>query len=320
MRTQGGAAAGGATPPTADSGADQQQVGLGTVTLNGSGSTAGATMAWALRDPAQQNQDALLSSTSVISPTFDPTYTGLAGDWTATLAVTKDGLTSYDSTNIRIGDTSGWITLLPADSDSTYASGNYSTVTWGASGDWATLTLGPKSGTINSCDDCEIQWYALDVDWEDITGLEVVIEADESYTQPVELDKFYAGAMFGTTTVPGATYVGVHTVFWLANKAEDTALSMRTNNQSFSFGMKTSGFNGASAHYSKQLYDDTLIRRVYQKLDTVTPANNTPADSACAIAPVGSNPVQVGMICGRAGTTLGDITMKFAVRIRVQKR
>lgn len=319
MRTQGGAA-GGASPPTADSGVDQQQVGLGTVSLSGSGSTAGASMLWTLRDPAQQNKDSLLSSTTIISPTFDPTYTGLAGDWTATLAATKDGLTSYDSTNIRIGDSSGWITLLPGDSDSTYTSGNYPTVTWGTSGDWATITLGPKVGSTYTCDDGEIQWFALDVNWEDITGLEVVIEADETYTQPVEADKLYAGVMFGSTTIPGAAYVGVHTLFWVGNKAEDTALSMRTNNQSFSFGMKTSGYNGAAAHYSKQLYDDTLIRRVYQKLDTVTPGNNTPADSACTIAPVGSNPVQVGMICARGGTTVGDITMKFAVRIRVQKR
>ncbi len=320
MRTYGGATGGGATPPTADAGPDQQQVGLDQVALSGSGSTAGAAMLWTLRDPANQNQDALLSSTTVISPTWTPTYGGMAGNWVATLAVTKDGITSYDSVNIRIGDAAGWITLTPDAASSTYTSGQYSTVTWGTSGDWTTLVLGPKTGGVTKCTSGEIKWITLDVNWEDLLGVELLVEADDTYTQPVNLDKFYAGAMIGTTTIPGAAYVGSQSLFWLSNRTESTSLSIRTNDQTFAFGMSSTGYNGMSVVYSKQAYTDAQIRRVYQKIDTPGSTNNSPADSSITIAPVGSNPVQVGLICARGGTTLGDITMKFAVKIRVLRR
>ena len=211
MRTFGGATAG-ASAPTASAGADQTSNDATTViTLDGSGSTVGATMSWTLTDPTGLDQTARLSSSTAVSPTFTPL--DFPGVWVATVAVTNLGQTSHDSCNIRIGDANGWIRMNVNGASSTYTGGNFSTVTWSDDGsDWTTLTLSAKAAPVNNPDDCEIKWFQPSIaNIAQLFSIEWKIIGDDSYSLPTMTNWGFAGIIVSNTTTL-ASSVGMYHV------------------------------------------------------------------------------------------------------------
>lgn len=92
-----GSPSSGDAAPVASAGANQQQAGLGLVTLDGSGSSAGVSYSWSMvkiTTAGSADATGLLSATNVAGPTFTP---AAAGDtYVATLTVTRGGLTDTD--------------------------------------------------------------------------------------------------------------------------------------------------------------------------------------------------------------------------------
>ena len=323
----GASAAAAATPPTADAGADQMQAGLTQVTLDGAASTAGATMAWTLFDPSQTNKTSILSNSSLISPTFDPiSSSASAGNWVANVAVTKDGLTSYDSVNILVGDMNGWITLFPDDAQQ--SSGSlypYGIASWGRTGNWTTMTIGDKGATATIYPKaCESKWYTLGVDWQNMTSIEFMVEADESYTQPTYANKVLVGAWLTTgsstaqTVIPGWT--GCQTMFNLSNRSENTNFSQRVSDQNFAWSSTSTGYNAFRWMYVKEYYADALDQVLYQKLDTVDPDNATMTRSDRTTTCTGTDKIKIAMAVGRNETDSEGVTAKFKVKYRLRTR
>ena len=325
------AAAGAADPPTADGGGDQTQAGLTQVTIPGTGSTAGATMAWTLFDPSQTNKTSILSDASLISPTFQPiSSSASAGNWVANLAVTKGGLTSYDSVNIRVGDVDGWITLFPDDAQITSASQSaYGTASWGRTGDWTTMTIGDKAVTSIYPKYCESKWYTPGVDFQDLSNIEFMIEADDSYTQPTAANLVYVGMWLttgsSTTSLPAAIpgWTGQTFMFKLSNRTETTSISLRSDDQNFSFGHNNTGENAVHLLVNKQYYGNDLYQVLYQKIDTVTPADDGNDTDGATYSTTktftGTDKVQLVMAIARNQTGTG-VTAKFKAKYRLKTR
>ena len=317
---------GGAAAPTADAGSAQTQAGLTQVTLDGSDSTLGGTYAWILTDPSQTNKTSILSDATVLSPTFHPiSSSASAGNWTARLAVTKGGKTSVDTVNIRVGDVDGWVTLFPDDAQQSSGSQTaYGTASWGRTGDWTTMTIGDKgAGVMQYPKQCESLWYTLGVDWQDMTSMEFMIEADDSYTQPTHANKVYVGAFMTTgsstsqTIIPGETMT--QGMFWLSNRSETTKFSQRGDDQAFAFGSSGTGYNGMRFMYIKEYYADALDYTLYQKLDTVDPDNAGMTTSARTTDPTGTDKIKIAMAIARSQDGTG-VTAKFALKYRLKTR
>lgn len=84
-------------------GADQNQSGLGLVTLDGSASSGNLTLAWTLtklNNSGSSDATGLLSSTTAESPTFTPAANGDV--YVASLTAANGARTDTDVTTVRI--------------------------------------------------------------------------------------------------------------------------------------------------------------------------------------------------------------------------
>jgi hypothetical protein len=102
-----------ATPPSANAGPNQQQAGLGLVTLDGSASTDYDSVAWTMvgiTDAGSVDATGLLSSTTAIGPTFTPGAVGTT--YVATLTATAGANTDTDRVAVYI-DGGGATWTLP---------------------------------------------------------------------------------------------------------------------------------------------------------------------------------------------------------------
>lgn len=322
MRTQGGAA-GGVSAPTADAGSNITTNDTTLVTLNGSGSTAGATMSWSLVDPAGVDQTSRLSSTTVISPTFTPL--DIPGVWVATLQVTVGAQTSQDNCTIRVGDANGWIRLNPDAATSTASGGHHSTVTWSDDGsDWTTVTLSAKTGgSVLRPEDFELKWFEPNVaQIASIFSIDFKITADETLaTQPALTDFCFAGIVYSnTTTIPSS--VGFYVLHTVTNQSENTRNTCRGNLSNIAWANSSSGYDSTQGAVSFKPYVGAHQRCTYNK--TTVHGSSHPATSATSItfspSVTWSDPLKFALAAGRSGSTSGDKTFRFQVWYRIQQR
>ena len=139
--------------PTADAGDDQEQSGVGVVTLDGSGSADYSTIAWTMEkttlDGTTSDATSLLSSTTVVGPTFTPDNPG--DTYIAT--ITLDGSVS-DSVKVSISaaTTLNWSESTEHDPNSQESGGS----TWGTT--TATVVLDAVHGSWNGSDPYHRSW------------------------------------------------------------------------------------------------------------------------------------------------------------------
>ena len=312
---------GGAAPPTADAGSNITTNDTTLVTLNGSGSTAGATMAWSLVDPAGADQTSRLSSTTVISPTFTPLP--IPGLWVATLQVTVSGVTSQDNCQIRVGDVNGWIRLNPDAASSTSTSGNYATVTWADDGaDWTTMTLAAKTGSTLNPTDCEIKWFSQTqvTNLGHVNVIQWKVVNDESHSQPVLADYCFAGIVVADSASPTGT--GIYQILTTVNQAEVTKRSVRGTTQSIAWGGSGTGYDALFSDLSFRPYYGDTRRIIYYRttVSGATHTSTTDTNTALALTLTDTDPLFLGLLTGRSGTTVGDKTFKFQVWYKVGQR
>ena len=322
MRTQGAArGGGGATAPTADAGSNQAVEGRPTVTLDGSGSTGGgATYAWSLRDPAGMNVSSLLSSQTAQSPTFTP-KTAPVGNYSATLAVTKGGLTSVSNTNVQVGAYAGtWLRLVPGQHASSYTSGNYTTHSITDDGTWTTATLSPKLASVVNLTDTEIRWFDTSVaSCLSVQSIEFRIQFRPDVSQPISSDQCFAGLILGASTDPTNTSI-VGTAFRSATgtPVTDTRISCRQGGSSFGWGNSASGFDTAYGLVRMRMGRGRSVQFIVGKYDS---ASGTGSNSGTTVYSHNrlwdNNPLKAGLFIGRAGASSGDLTMQFTVHMRV---
>ena len=309
-------------PPTADAGSDQAQNDTRQVTLNGSGSTAGVTYAWTLQDPDQTDRTSLLSSATAASPTFTPK--DIAGNWSASLTVTKDSVSAKDNVSVRIGSTGGWIRLNPTAAASTYSGGHHSTVTWSDdNANWTTLTLSDRvGGSVLKPEDFELKWFEPDVaNIATIFGIDFKIITDESYSQPLLTDWCFAGVVVSNTTTI-ASSVGCYVVYTTTNQSQNSKNTCRGNQSNIAWGMSGAGYDSTQGKISYKPYYGAFQRCTYNKTTVSGSSHTSTADTSIAFSPsvTWSDPLKFALAGGRSGTTSGNKTFKFQVWYRLQKR
>ena len=316
---------GGAAPPTADAGPDQAQDHLAVVTLDGSGSTAGVTYAWTLLDPLQTDKTSILSSATAESPTFQPTDWPI-GSWTATLIVTKDGVSAQDNCTIRIGDANGWLRFSPGSATSTTTSAAYATQTWTDDGTWTSVLLSDKVGTANKASNAlATKWRLCDIgnSMGSLSSIEVRIQISPTSTHTLA-EALIVGFAFGTTTTFGASWDGFTFLFRDVEKTVNTSVSCRKEDSTFSWQDSSSGYDCVIGGANARPYAGHIRRMTWTKVLTVSPwTNNTDTTSSFPPLVDGSvydSPLYIGMCAGRLGTTVGDLTIVAKCQYRINKR
>jgi hypothetical protein len=311
---------GGGAPalPAADAGADQACDGRPTITLDGSGSAAGSTYAWLLTNPYGDNVTSLLSSSTAQSPTFKPQ--DVPGLYTAKIAVTKGGLTSYDSCNVTVGIYGGeYIRLIPSEADSTYDSGNYASTTWSDDGTWTTMVLGDKAGSIQNPTDTQVKWFASSVtDWRKVATLEFRIVCDASFVQPALAQQCFVGLIMGPTANPadgGQAHVAFRTD--VGTPMTGSRISQRGGTTSWGWGSTKTGADTAYGALTVRVGIGRIVQIMTGKwLSTTDTGFNSETYSSMALN-LDTYPVHLGLFVGRVAAGGGDQTMKFKVYYRI---
>ena len=160
--------------PTSDAGTNQQQAGLGLVTLNGSASTNYDSLAWTMvkiTTAGFSDATSLLSSTTVAGPTFTP---DAAGDtYIAVLTATKGSNTDTSQVTIYIdaaasGD--AWVTLDPSTAE--WSSDPGTMLDAGAStlGETSTIALNGVHGALDAGRDALVWGWQYAASYDFITS------------------------------------------------------------------------------------------------------------------------------------------------------
>jgi len=304
--------------PVADAGADQACDGRPTITLDGSGSEAGATFAWLLTNPSGDNVTSLLSSSTARSPTFKPQ--DIPGLYSAKVAVTKGGLTSHDSCNVTVGIYGGqFIRLVQSEADSTYDSGNYTSTAWGDTDGWTTMVLGAKSGSILNPTDSQVKWFTSSVtDWDKIQTVEFRITFKHDFVQPVSGRQCYAGIILSPTNNPADGGL-VHVAFRTDDSTpmDASRISQRAGTQSWSWGSTATGADTMYGALTVRLGVGRIVQVQTGKwLSSTDGSFNSEIWSSVGLNLDGF-PLHIGMFVGRAAVNVDDQTMKFKVYYRV---
>ena len=309
---------GGAALPVADAGADQTCDGRPTITLDGSGSAAGSTFAWLLTNPSGDNVTSLLSSSTAESPTFKPQ--DIPGLYTAKIAVTKGGLTSYDSCNVTVGIYGGqFIRLIASEADSTYDSGNYASTTWGDTDGWTTMVLGEKSSSIQNLTDAQVKWFTSSVtDWDKVETIEFRITFKHDFVQPTTARQCFAGISFNPTTGTGDGGL-VHVAFRTddGTPMDASRISQRAGTQSWSWGSTATGADTMYGALTVRLGVGRIVQIQTGKwLSSTDGSFNSEIWTSVGLA-LNGYPLNIGMFVGRVAANVDDQTMKFKVYYRV---
>ena len=311
--------------PTADAGSNQQVDGRPTVTLDGSGSTAGSTFAWTLFDPSGADVTSLLSSATAESPTFKPKDVP-PGNYTATIAVTKGGVTSKDSANVQVGIDGGkWLRLVPAEADSTYDSGNYSgSETWTDDGTYTSVAIGSRTAAINDLTDCQILWFNSSItNCTLIQNIEFKILLDPTFAQPDSTLTSFIGICFGdTTTVTDSETM--YAVFRTDDQtpADATRCSVKAGGTvNMAWQNTQAGYDTMYGLSRGRMGRGQIIKTSFSKYSTASGlgANTGEIDQSTNCL-WGTDALRVGLVVGRQAVDASTVTIKAAISYRVTLR
>jgi len=314
---------GSAGGPTADAGADQTTQSRATITLDGSGSEAGASYAWTLASPTGENITSLLSSATAQSPTFVPQ--SIPGLYSAKIAVTKSGATSYDSTNVQVGIHDGtWMRLVPAQAASTYTSGNYASFSITDDDTWTTVAIGARSGPVINLTDTEIKWFDTSFsNSKDIQSIEFRILFRPDFEQPDTARQVFVGLAIGASTDPTDANI-IHTSFRAdaGTPADATRISCRGGGTTyFAWGNSASGYDTAYGLVRMRMGRGRSIQFIVGKYDS---ASGNGSNSGTTVYTMNklwdTSAFKLGMYAGRAVDHDSVQTMKFKVSYRVNTR
>ena len=314
---------GGSSAPTADAGSDQTVDSRPTVTLDGSGSTSGATYAWTLASPTGENITSLLSSATAQSPTFVPQ--SVPGLYAAKLAVTKDGVTSYDSSNVQVGIHDGtWARLVPAQAASTYTSGNYASFSITDDGTWTTVAIGRRSASIVNLTDTEIKWFDTSFsNSKDIQSIEFRILFRPDFEQPDTARQAFVGLAIGASTDPTNANI-IHTSFRAdaGTPADATRISCRGGGTtSFGWGNSAAGYDTAYGLVRMRMGRGRSIQFIVGKYDSASGNGSNSGTTVYSMNKLwDTSAFKLGMYAGRVVDHDSVETMKFKVSYRINMR
>jgi len=196
--------------PTANAGTNQQQAGVGLVTLDGSGSSGYDSVAWTmvkLTTAGSADATGLLSSTTVVGPTFTP---AAAGDtYVATLTATKGAQTDVDEVTIYVdpaaaGDS--WTTLDLSATDWSSDPGGVLNAVGSTLGESSTIVTAANTGDV-AADTGLLFGFRLQAAYDFLTS-HIGIAFQVSATKPTGSGVVNVGAFLGDTQNQ-ATIIGV---------------------------------------------------------------------------------------------------------------
>ena len=266
------------------------------------------------------NVSSLLSSQTANSPTFTP-KTAPVGNYAATLAVTKNGLTSLATTRVVVGGYGGtWLRVVPGEHASAYTSGNYTTHSITDDGTWTTATISPKLASVVNLTDTEIRWFDTSVaSCLSIQSIEFRIQFRPDVSQPASSEQCFAGLILGASTDPTNTSI-VGTAFRSATgtPVTDTRISCRNGGASFGWGNSASGYDTAYGLVRCRMGNGRSVQFIVGKYSSGFGTGSNSGTTVYSQNRLWDNvPLKVGLFVGRAGGSTGDMTMEFSVYMRV---
>ena len=143
---------------------------------------------------------------------------------------------------------------------------------------------------------------------------------DESYSQPTLTDYCFGGWIMANSASPTGT--GVYQILTTVNQSQTTKRSVRGHTQSIAWGGSGTGYDALFSSLSFRPYYGDSRRIIYYRttISGSSHISTTETNTALALTIGWSEPLFLGLVTGRSGSTSGDKSFKFQVWYKVGKR